>query len=234
MKKIMIPILAMVLVFSLVWIAGAQVSSSGSQSGSSQQIQPQVGGSPPEPYKSDQSGSQTGSSQQYGTSSGSEQSGTGQQYRGKESQERGTGKMHGSRSEKMMEDRRASKWIGMTVRNQQGEDLGKIEDLVISSRGQVEFVVVEHGGTLGMGEKYTAVPFKAFSKRDNHAVLNISKEKMAEAPSFDKGNWPDMSNRKWSQDVYRYYGQKPYWSESTHKYKPSQKSNKPESSRKME
>lgn len=181
MKKIVIPILVVVFVFSLALIAGAQSSSSGQ--------------------------------------SGTDQYGTSQQQKGKEYQKSSAGeKYESSKYQGKMEDQRASKWIGMKIENRQDENLGQVEDLVLNSKGQVDFVIVSHGGTLGIGEKYTAVPFKSFSRKDDKTlVLNISKEKMAQAPNFDKDNWPDMSNRKWSEDVYRYYGQKPYWSGSSHK-----------------
>lgn len=213
MKKIFVPILVMVFVFSLAWIVGAQSSRS----------------------------DQPGSSQQYGggksEQSGTDQSGTSQQYKGKEPQETSqhsnTGKMHKASHEKSMEDYKASKWIGTKVENRQGENLGKIEDLVLNSKGQVDFVILSHGGALGIGEKYTAVPFRSFSRKDDKTlVLNISKEKMADAPNFDKDNWPDMTNRKWSEHVYRYYGQKPYWSESSQK--STQHPNRTEQKKKIE
>lgn len=212
MRKIIIPIFVMVFVFSLAWIAGAQ-SSGSDQPGSSQQ------------YGTGKSGSnqQYGGSTSEGKQPGTDQYGTTQQHKGKQSQKSSTGEKNTSKYQgKSMEDQRASKWIGSKIENRQGEDLGKVEDLVLNSKGQVDFVIVSHGGALGIGEKYTAVPFKSFSRKDeNTLALNMSKEKMAQAPNFDKDNWPDMNNRQWSEKTYRYYGQKPSWGES-----PSYKSTK--------
>ncbi len=155
--------------------------------------------------------------------SGAQQSGTSQQY--------GSSKVQG----KSMEDQRASKWIGSKIENRQGENLGKVEDLVLDSKGRVDFVIISHAGALGLGEKYMAVPLKSFSRKDgNTLVLDMSKEKMAQAPSFDKNNWPDMSNRQWSQNVYRYYGQKPSWSESSQGSKMQQPSRTEQKKNKME
>lgn len=160
------------------------------------------------------SSGQSGTSQQYGTSQSGTDHGTSQQHKAKESEKYATSKNHG----KSMDEYKASKWIGTKIENRQEENLGRVEDLVLNSKGQVDFVIVSHGGALGIGEKYMAVPFKSFSRKDDKTlVLNMSKEKMAQAPNFDKDNWPDMSNRKWSEDTYRYYGQKPYWSESSYK-----------------
>lgn len=41
--------------------------------------------------------------------------------------------------------------------------------------------------------------------------LAVNKEKLTEAPGFDKNNWPDMANREWETSVHKYYDQKPYW-----------------------
>ena len=49
--------------------------------------------------------------------------------------------------------------IGSKVFNQQNEDLGKIEDLVIDAEtGRVAYAVLSFGGFLGMGDKYLRHP----------------------------------------------------------------------------
>ena len=51
---------------------------------------------------------------------------------------------------------------GNDIRNRQGEDLGKVKDLMIDlSDGSVSYAVVSYGGFLGMGDKLFAVPFEA-------------------------------------------------------------------------
>src|SRR5262245_8997153 len=56
---------------------------------------------------------------------------------------------------------RGSKLIGENVRDANGKNVGKIEDLMIDSKGQVSFAVMSFGGFLGMGEKFFAVPWTA-------------------------------------------------------------------------
>lgn len=107
----------------------------------------------------------------------------------------------------------ASNLIGTTVKNLQGETLGKITDLTISN-DRVTFAVISHGGVLGIGDKLIPVPMNALTITDNkNATLDISKEKLAAAPNFEKNSekWPDFSNRKWTEDTYRFYGVQPYW-----------------------
>ncbi len=54
---------------------------------------------------------------------------------------------------------RGSKLIGADVENAQGENLGNIKDVVLNSRGHIEYAVLAFGGFMGMGEKYFAVPW---------------------------------------------------------------------------
>lgn len=88
---------------------------------------------------------------------------------------------------------KASKLIGMNVRNLQNESLGDIEDLVVDLKsGKISYAVLGVGGFLGIGEKYVAIPPSAFSmsaERDG-IVLNADKAKIESAPSFAKNDWP--------------------------------------------
>jgi sporulation protein YlmC with PRC-barrel domain/Cu/Ag efflux protein CusF len=113
---------------------------------------------------------------------------------------------------------RASKLIGTEVQNRQGEDLGDIEDIAIDPQtGDVAYAVLASGGFLGLGEKYFAIPWSSFEPQTDEEgevdrlVLDIDKERLKEAPGFDKNNWPDMADRKWGKDIHAFYGQEPYW-----------------------
>jgi sporulation protein YlmC with PRC-barrel domain len=104
--------------------------------------------------------------------------------------------------------------IGDNVVNRTGESLGKIEDLMLDlEKGRVAYAVLSFGGVLGMGEKLFAIPFEAL-KLDatrEHFTLDVNKDKMRNAPGFDKKNLPQASDRTWGAEVYKFYGYKPYW-----------------------
>jgi len=105
---------------------------------------------------------------------------------------------------------RASKIIGMSVHNAAGEKIGKIEDLVIrTGDGQISYAAVGFGGFLGFGEKLFAVPFSQMkfqsNSNDSYFDLHVAKEKLQNAPGFDKNNWPDMADPNWSRDIDSYY-----------------------------
>jgi len=108
----------------------------------------------------------------------------------------------------------ATTLIGDRVVNPRGEDLGKIEDLMIDPElGRVGYAVLSFGGFLGMGDKLFAVPMQALklSREDKKFVLDVDKDRLKNAPGFDKNHWPDMSDRAFGSTVYSYYGTKPYW-----------------------
>ncbi len=115
------------------------------------------------------------------------------------------------------EEYRATQIIGTYVRNLEGETLGRIGDLLFDPQdtGRVLFAVIIHGGLLGVGGKLIAVPFPAltWNERDRAYDVNITKERLALAPGFYRDHWPDLHHRAWSEEVYRFYGQSPYWME---------------------
>jgi len=105
---------------------------------------------------------------------------------------------------------RASTLIGMTVRNEQGEKIGTVEDLVTNMQnGQITYAALGFGGFLGFGEKLFAIPLSQMKMEhqtnDTYFVLNVAKEKLKAAPGFDKNHWPDLANANWSNDIDKYY-----------------------------
>lgn len=109
----------------------------------------------------------------------------------------------------------ASTIIGDPVHNAMDENLGKIEDLMIEPElGRVSYAVLSFGGFLGMGNKLFAVPMQAMrlSREDKRFVLDVDKDRLKNAPGFDKDHWPDTSDRAFGTKVYTYYGYEPRWS----------------------
>ncbi|WP_269849980.1 PRC-barrel domain-containing protein [Methanosarcina horonobensis] len=107
----------------------------------------------------------------------------------------------------------ASTIKGDKVVNRAGEDLGKIEELMIDLQdGRIAYTVLSFGGFLGMGDKLFAIPWKALQLRvhEHKFLLDIPKETLKNAEGFDKDNWP-ITNREWLSTVYGYYGYQPYW-----------------------
>lgn len=108
----------------------------------------------------------------------------------------------------------ASRLIGDQVVNAAGEDLGKIDEMMIDTlTGRVAYAVLSFGGFLGMGDKLFAIPWDRLSlDLDNKRfILNVDRAKLERAPGFDKDNWPDMADPSWGSQSFTYYGSHPYW-----------------------
>jgi hypothetical protein len=108
----------------------------------------------------------------------------------------------------------AKKVAGTEVKNHAGEDLGRIEDLMIDKlSGHVVYGVLSFGGILGLGAKHFALPWEALHYEPEHAayVIDIEPELLRRAPGFDANDPPDMSDRRWGQQIHDYYGYRPYW-----------------------
>ena len=108
----------------------------------------------------------------------------------------------------------ASTLTGDKVVNAAGEDLGKIDEIMLDTpTGRVAYAVLSFGGFLGMGDKLFAIPWDQLSLDENneHFVLNVDRAKLEQAPGFDKDNWPDMADHSWGSKIYSYYGSDPYW-----------------------
>lgn len=100
----------------------------------------------------------------------------------------------------------ATSIIGDKVHNNSDEQLGDIKDLMINIHsGEIEYVVIEFGGFLGIGEKYFAVPFQVLTlDTENHAfILNQKREVLENAPGFDKEHWPETNA---IEKTYAYWG----------------------------
>jgi len=111
--------------------------------------------------------------------------------------------------------RYATNIIGAAVSNLQGEKLGKIIDLTID-QNRITFAVLSHGGIFGIGEKIIPIPINALMfKGDKTVLIDISENKLAKAPSYEKSRRPDFSNRQWAEDTYRFYGAQPFWKEGS-------------------
>ena len=120
-----------------------------------------------------------------------------------------TGENHtGKRANTPVKYLTTSTIVGDKVFNHLGEDLGKIKEIMLDiSEGKIEYVVIEFGGFLGLGEKYFAVPFKALSIDTNrHAfILNQSRDVLENAPGFDKDHWPETNSHGMSASL-TYWG----------------------------
>ena len=99
--------------------------------------------------------------------------------------------------------------IGDSVVNGNEENLGDIKEIMLDiGTGSVAYAVLSFGGFLGMADKLFAVPWSALilDTRNKRFLLNVEKERLRDAPGFDKDDWPNMKDEVWASKVRSYYG----------------------------
>ena len=110
--------------------------------------------------------------------------------------------------------------IGCKVENSKGENLGKIESIMLDlSEGRILYAVLSFGGFLGMGDKLFPMPVEAISFRVDEkgkmqrAIIDVDKETLKNAPGYDRNSLPEWSDRSYATRVYSHYGFTPWWGE---------------------
>ena len=85
---------------------------------------------------------------------------------------------------------------GLDVRNMEGEELGEVADVVKTAKDNRNYLVVSHGGFLGVADKEIAVPFERakLGTTNDLIYVDMSVAQVEAAPMFDAGD------RKWAND----------------------------------
>ncbi len=102
---------------------------------------------------------------------------------------------------------RASDFMDASVKGSDGEDLGSVKDIIISSDGQARYIVLSKGGFLGIGGDLIPVPFDVAQPSkgtDGDLTLNIDEQSLDQAPTVAENDLQDST--RWEQDVRGYFG----------------------------
>lgn len=90
-------------------------------------------------------------------------------------------------SEKMPQTVRASQFIGMDVKNETDEEIGEVEDLIVTTTDAMPKVVLDVGTYLGSGEKLVAVPYESLNisgTEDKEIIYTTTKEELSQMSTF--------------------------------------------------
>lgn len=124
--------------------------------------------------------------------------------------------------------------IGLEVKDTRGQLLGSVSDLALDlEHGRIVEVIVSSGGFLGFGQRTVAVPpgafrFEAkvagltptydlpdtafrFTAKTGVLRLNIDQQMFKAAPALRLSKWAEHAQSRRVAEVYRYYGQVPYF-----------------------
>jgi len=76
--------------------------------------------------------------------------------------------------------------LGKTLVNENGEKVGRIDDLIVAPDSSVSFVIVGAGGFVGLARHDIAVPVSQISTRDGNFVLPGATKAIVKAmPAFE-------------------------------------------------
>ena len=121
------------------------------------------------------------------------------------------GSSHGGPGPRVMA---ASTLEGNNVVNRADEGLGEIKEIMLDvPTGRIAYVVLSSGGFLGLGDKLFAIPWSALTldTEGKRFILDVAKERMKNAPGFDKDHWPSMADQRWATSLHEFYSTRPYW-----------------------
>jgi sporulation protein YlmC with PRC-barrel domain len=101
-----------------------------------------------------------------------------------------------------------TKWVsavvGMNVETPAGTRLGKVRDVVVDAYGRQTHAIISYGGMMGLGNKYTAVPWAAVAEMLQRDRLLIDQAQLENAPLLS-GAKPDSANSSWRREADSYW-----------------------------
>jgi PRC-barrel domain len=84
--------------------------------------------------------------------------------------------------------------LGKNVTGPNGENLGRVVDVLADAEGRVQVAIIDFGGFLGVGTRRIAVdwPLLRFdpNARDKSVILNVNREKLQSAPEYKDSTSP--------------------------------------------
>ncbi len=103
--------------------------------------------------------------------------------------------------------------LGAIVNNRDGEFLGVVTDFVPDPDGRISFAILLFGNDedYGEGGRQVAVPFSALSCAGQDCLLDSNYTQLASSPVFISKD--ELVDRQMAEDIYRYFGLRPYWTE---------------------
>lgn len=104
----------------------------------------------------------------------------------------------------------ASRLGGVEVVDVIGERIGEVDDVLVDAVDDelIRYLVIGHGGVLGIARRRFAVPAEVFNLKQSPARLRRDRHSLSDAPGYDNSV---PFSRKDEEAVHRFFGTRPYW-----------------------
>ncbi|MGH1417880.1 MAG: PRC-barrel domain-containing protein [Hyphomicrobiaceae bacterium] len=101
---------------------------------------------------------------------------------------------------------RVDQLMDSEIRAKDGKVIGEVENVIINGKGVIEYVVVEFGGFLGIGEEQAAIPFKTLKVSPDRQsfFVGVTRKQFDSAPRFRRNafDWAKDDNQRNRIDQY--------------------------------
>jgi PRC-barrel domain len=91
----------------------------------------------------------------------------------------------------VLDDQQVVAILGKSVRGRDGEDMGRIVDVIVNRSGQVRAAIIDFGGFLGVGSRKVAVDWSALrfepSGKPDRIAVDLSRNSVRLAPEYKEG-----------------------------------------------
>ena len=97
----------------------------------------------------------------------------------------------------------------MFVRDEQGQVVARVQELVIEPRsGEVQYAAISFGRMVGMGDVVYVIPWDRLQILPgcHELKLGLSPEDVRNGPRFSLDSWPNFADDVYTASVREYYG----------------------------
>jgi hypothetical protein len=92
----------------------------------------------------------------------------------------------------VLDDQQVVSVLGRSVRGREGEDMGRIVDVIVNRAGQVRAAIIDFGGFLGVGSRKVAVDWRALrfepTGKPDRITLDLTRNSVRLAPEYKEGS----------------------------------------------
>jgi sporulation protein YlmC with PRC-barrel domain len=78
----------------------------------------------------------------------------------------------------------ADRIVGRTVVTSNGDEAGEVADVLVTSNGQVEALLITRGGVLGLGEQQVMLPWDQVQLQGDQLMVNMTAEQIDALPEY--------------------------------------------------